>query len=424
MTSGNFHILPISSISINREDRQRRQLDDIPTLADSISRLGLIHPIVITLDNVLVAGERRLAACQSLGWTSIAIQYAEDLDAATLRAIELEENVKRSALPWKDEVLAVNEYFLLRRSENPTFTQEELGTALGLSRQAVSSRLMVAKELLSGNEMITKAPLLSTALGIAERANARRDDKALEEFHKIINPTTPFTPPPDIILTENFNEWAPTYSGPKFNFVHCDFPYGIDADSFNQGAAKTHGGYADSEDTYWTLCSTLCMNLDRLTTDSTHFVFWFSMHFYHQTLTFFEEHSDIKFDPFPLIWMKSDNVGILPDPSRGPRRIYETALFGSRGDRKIVSAVSNAYAAPTDRGFHMSVKPEPVLRHFFRMFVDDSTIMLDPTAGSGSALRAADSLSAKHIVGLEINPDFAEQSNRAFRTAHNMRKVK
>jgi len=93
-----------------------------------------------------------------------------------------------------------------------------------------------------------------------------------------------------------------------------------------------------------------------------------------------------------------------------PRRIYETCLFGHRGDRKIVSSVANAYGAPTDRSQHMSAKPEPVLRHFFRMFVDENSTVLDPTCGSGTALRAAESLGAAHILGIEVNEEFAERA--------------
>lgn len=37
----------------------------------SIDALGLMHPIVVTPDNRLVAGERRLRACQSLGWNTV-----------------------------------------------------------------------------------------------------------------------------------------------------------------------------------------------------------------------------------------------------------------------------------------------------------------------------------------------------------------
>ena len=63
MTSGTFHIVALDSIVVKRDERQRRELSDIDVLADSIRRLGLIHPIVVTRGELeLVAGERRLAA--------------------------------------------------------------------------------------------------------------------------------------------------------------------------------------------------------------------------------------------------------------------------------------------------------------------------------------------------------------------------
>jgi len=125
----------------------------------------------------------------------------------------------------------------------------------------------------------------------------------------------------------------------------------------------------------------------------------------------------------PLIWLKSDNAGILPDPSRGPRRIYETAFFGYRGDRKVVRAVSNAYAAPSVRDSHMSEKSEPMLRYFFGMIVDQHTTMLDPTCGSGSALRAAESLDASRVLGLEIDPTFVDRARLKLRQARNLREL-
>jgi DNA modification methylase len=145
--------------------------------------------------------------------------------------------------------------------------------------------------------------------------------------------------------------------------------------------------------------------------------FRFSMHNYHSTLKFFAEHSDIKLDPFPLIWVKDDNKGIMLDYRRGPRRIYETAFFGSRGDPRIAHPVSNAFGWPADKSSHMSIKPEQVLKYFFGMFVDETTLMLDPTCGSGSSLRAAESLGATYVVGLEENKKWCEDANRAVRKA-------
>jgi hypothetical protein len=151
-------------------------------------------------------------------------------------------------------------------------------------------------------------------------------------------------------------------------------------------------------------------------------MFWFSMRYYSDTMDHFANHSDFTIDPFPLLWLKSDGVGLLPDPQRGPRRIYETCFFGARGDRKIVSSVGNAYAAPTDGRQHVSVKPEPVLRHFFRMFIDENSTVLDPTCGSGSALRAAESLGAAHILGLELDPEFTERANLTLEAARRMKR--
>lgn len=414
MTSGQFHSIEVSTIVVQRGERQRVNLDDIDVLADSISRLGLIHPVVITRENVLVAGERRLVAVRSLGWTHISAQYVDEVDPVTLYAIELEENIKRKDLPWQDECLSILEYANLRKQNEPELSQADLAKSLGMSPENFRHRHQVAVEIKGGNEMVINAPKFSIARGIVHRTAERKDEEALLQLREIAKIKVPEAPP-DSILNTSFLDWAPNYRGPKFNFVHCDFPYGIGADKFNQGAAPAHGGYDDTEQDYWNLCQCFINHLDQLCTESCHFMFWFSMHFYHDTMELFHNLSDIHFDPFPLVWVKSDNVGILPDPRRGPRRIYETALFGSRGDRKIVRPVSNAVYLPSDRSQHMSIKPVPVLQHFFRMFVDDTTLMLDPTCGSGSSLRAAEASGARHVLGLEINKKFAEGANRTLK---------
>jgi len=425
MTSGTFHSISIDSIRINREERQRRELKKLPELAESISRIGLINPVTVTRDLVLIAGERRLEACRSLGWTDIPCHYVDEESTTVHRSIELEENIKRENITWDDQCKAVLEYHEIRKSEEPEWSQNDTGAALGMSAPMVSDYIRVARELVANNPRVVNAPRLSTAVGIVDRQIARRDDKAVAALHKVLGtPAKPTDEPvfPDSVLNADFNAWAPGYSGPKFNFLHCDFPYGINADKFVQGAATLHGGYDDSPDAYWSLLRTLADNLDRLLTESCHIMFWFSMHYYADTLQFFARNTDFVIDPFPLIWHKSDNIGIIPDPQRGPRRVYETCLFGSRGDRKIVSSVSNTFSGPSVRDQHMSIKPQAMLQHFFRMFVDTHSIVLDPTCGSGSSLRAAELAGASYVLGLEANPEFAEGAATALNKARAARK--
>lgn len=69
---------PINQITIG--PRRRKDLGDIKELAASIQAVGLLHPVVIKPNGTLIAGERRLAACQHIGMTAVPVTIAEDLD--------------------------------------------------------------------------------------------------------------------------------------------------------------------------------------------------------------------------------------------------------------------------------------------------------------------------------------------------------
>lgn len=76
--------------------RHRRDLGDIDALSQSMVEVGLLHPVVVTPDNNLVAGMRRIAAAKRLGWTSISVCVAKTLDdARKLLIAERDENTCR-----------------------------------------------------------------------------------------------------------------------------------------------------------------------------------------------------------------------------------------------------------------------------------------------------------------------------------------
>lgn len=412
MLSGEFGHIPVRDVTVSRDRRVRKIVtpEAVAQLADSISRKGLVHPIVISRENELIAGETRLEAHKKLGYDVIAFQYEDSLDPAEHREIELEENIKRTDLPWQDQVDALREYHTLRLEQDPEWTVEKTAEAIGLATKTVYTQLAVAKEIVAGNERVARADRYSTARGIVTRTNERRaaDDLALlgaVEDAPAVNASP--------ILVADFREWVESYDGPPFNLLHCDFPYGINADKFAQGSAGEFGGYDDTPELYWSLVSTLLENRDKLLGQSGHLLFWFSMRYYTETLAALQ--SGFRVDPYPLVWHKSDNKGTLPDPERGPRRVYEVAFFCSHGDRKIISPVSNTFSGPTIRqGDHMSEKSQDMLQHFLKMAVDPQTRMLDPTCGSGSALRAARALGAGSVLGLEVNPEFVANARRAF----------
>ena len=92
---------------IHCAERQRSDLGDVSELMTSIESIGLLHPITINKDLLLIAGRRRLEAAVSLHWKKIPVQYVEELDHFELIKIELEENIKRRELDWRDEAKAV-----------------------------------------------------------------------------------------------------------------------------------------------------------------------------------------------------------------------------------------------------------------------------------------------------------------------------
>ncbi|KKK69749.1 hypothetical protein LCGC14_2930910, partial [marine sediment metagenome] len=212
------------------------------------------------------------------------------------------------------------------------------------------------------------------------------------------------------ILNEDFRQWADRYTGPRFNFVHCDFPYGINLHESDlyKTAAKDHS-YDDSEDIYESLCDALIYAKDTILSASCHIMFWFPMSKYWGTYRLFLDQG-FRVEQYPLFWMKSDKMGIIPDPARGPRRIYETAFIMSLGDRKVLKPTVNGAHYPSggkDKE-HASQKPQEMLEDFFRMFVDEETIALDPTCGSGTALSACIKLGARSVVGLDVSASCVE----------------
>src|SRR5258708_2763691 len=80
----------ISDIKVGK--RHRNDLGDIDGLADSIAAIGLLHPIVVRRNGLLIAGQRRYEACKLLGWNDVPVTIV-DLDDVARG--ELDENAIR-----------------------------------------------------------------------------------------------------------------------------------------------------------------------------------------------------------------------------------------------------------------------------------------------------------------------------------------
>lgn len=86
------------------KDRIRKDFGDISELAEDIKQNGLINPPVVNKEYELLAGERRLRACKSLGWTQIEIRMMDTRDAEHELNVEISENDVRKGFTKSERV--------------------------------------------------------------------------------------------------------------------------------------------------------------------------------------------------------------------------------------------------------------------------------------------------------------------------------
>jgi ParB/RepB/Spo0J family partition protein len=103
---------PISSIVVGL--RHRRDLGNIYGLAASITDIGLLHPIVVTPEGTLIAGERRLEACKLAGLKAIPV-HVVNIDAIVRG--EFAENTHRKDFTLSEAVAIKRALEPLERAE-------------------------------------------------------------------------------------------------------------------------------------------------------------------------------------------------------------------------------------------------------------------------------------------------------------------
>lgn len=88
--------IAMSKIKIN-SGRREVSLSSINELAQSISEVGLLNPITVDPNHMLIAGLHRLEAAKRLGWTEIECTVC-GLEGLQAKLAEIDENVVRTAL--------------------------------------------------------------------------------------------------------------------------------------------------------------------------------------------------------------------------------------------------------------------------------------------------------------------------------------
>jgi len=161
--------------------RYRKDLGDLRSLAESIEEVGLLHPVVVTPEGRLIAGQRRLEACRLLGWSDVPVTVVDLFQAA--RGEAHENFVRKDLLP--------SEIVTLKRAIEPLErreARERQGHKADLGPSATGAAGQGATPLEGGDTRDKVARYLGVGRTTIERAEAVVDaaEEEPEEYGYLV----------------------------------------------------------------------------------------------------------------------------------------------------------------------------------------------------------------------------------------------
>lgn len=161
-------------------DRLEANMDKLTELMDSMTKIGLLHPIAVKpIDNgfEVISGDRRLTAATALGWTEIWCTVHQGLTPLDVSVMRAQENLQRQNLSPIEEALAVQRVHIDHQMSIGAICDH-----FNRSHNWVSSRLSLCDISESLRTSVHSGALpISHALALA----AVKDDVTRESMHEL-----------------------------------------------------------------------------------------------------------------------------------------------------------------------------------------------------------------------------------------------
>lgn len=167
--------VPIAMIIPNpAQPRRSFSEHELDSLAQSIRQNGLLQPLIVRkIGNTyeLIAGERRMRACQKAGFTTVAC-IINDCDEKQSAVFALLENLQRQDLQMFEEADGIQKLIAVWG-----VSQEEAAARLGKSQSTLANKIRLLRLTLPERQKIVHAGLTERHA----RALLRIDNKSLRE---------------------------------------------------------------------------------------------------------------------------------------------------------------------------------------------------------------------------------------------------
>lgn len=405
-------------------NRQRKDFDPeaLTDLANSISAVGLLHPIVLretTGGFVLVAGERRLRAIESLWAQGDCVRYnnatfAEnevpyvtlgELSPLEAEEAELDENLKRRDLSWQERSEALGRLHALRlaqaveagESHVIADTLREIETSdYGGDRQA----LLLAAHL--DNPIVASAKSTKDAFKALKRAEETEKSLALaEQVGQNYNSSV------HQLFHADCMEWLKGCPDNTFDVILTDPPYGMNAQSFGDGAGtqvNSIHSYNDTPQEWNRLMEPFCREAFRVAKPEAHAYIFCDFDRFHFLRQFMLKAGwDVFRTPF-IVYKTSS--GRIPRPEHGPRRQWEMCLYAIKGNKPVTAIYSDVIPCKLEENLgHGAAKPIELYVDLLRRSIRPGDSVLDAFAGTGTIFPAAHQCKV-YATGIEVSPEY------------------
>ena len=398
-------IIPIDKINIG--DRYRDDYGDVESLAVSIERHGLLHPIIIDDSGNLIAGERRYRACKSLGMTDIRTTNIGDVSEEVRLEIEFEENAKRKDLTWQETILAVKRLFdhkqkihgkSVRGHDIGGFTLRDLAIYLNRSLGSVAQDIQLANSLEDGG--VSGSRNKATALKVYKAKKEKAILKALTEKVKTHVDL-------DCLVNGDCNVELRKLKTDSADMVFMDPPFGIDLKMKTDLKTEDDKPYVDDAFHVMETIDKAVRECFRVLKDDRVMLLFHDIRHYTELVQMCRE-AGFQVCDTPITWVKTGGGGPLPNRSYYSKNT-EQILHCQKGNRELNNPGEPNYKVearvPPQYKIHPTQRPSRLLRYYIEQHTMPGELVIDPFAGSASTLCAAFEC-GRQAWGCELDEDF------------------
>lgn len=414
--------MEIETTKIKVNERVRKEFPNIGELADSIKELGLLQPILVSKNNELIAGHRRLLACKQLGLKRIECNKINPSNELQRLDMELAENVKRedfNPMELSDGLAKRKELYLFEHPE----------TKVGATGGGVDGKGTKTKTDLSESDNSVDRFTLDTAkiLNVSEAKvketlqlqNIKEEDKQKVRDNKL-NKSQALASYRKEKKIAKLKEAVKEIKAEELNLYHGDCldeikklednsiscliidpPYGIDYQS-NFKLAKHDKISNDKSESLDLLKASLEKIKPKMKTNS-HLYIFTTWKVYEKVKPIVGMLFDVK---NCLIWNK--NNWSMGDLEGNYAEKYEMIIFATQGKRSLVGnkrPVNVLDFERTTNSNHPTEKPVELIKELIKNSTVEGELVLDYFAGSGSTLVASKELK-RRFIGIESSEEY------------------